>query len=223
MSGILGQKNMLRVGLTGGLAAGKTVVAQMFSEMGARVMQADLVARELMAPGKPVYHDVVRHFGAEILSADGSINRPKLAKIVFGAGRVHELNEIVHPAVIQSQEEWMAGVEAAEPEAVTIVEAALLFEAGVARRFEKLIVVTSPEELRIERYIQRTLPPGEASPAMVAELRAEAKRRLAAQISEAEKITAADYVIDNSGSLSATRQQAQRVYHHLERLSRSND
>jgi len=212
---------MLRVGLTGGLAAGKSVVAQIFSEMGAKVMQADLVARELMAPGKAVYHDVVRHFGTEILDVDGSINRPKLAKMVFGGSRVHELNEIVHPAVIQSQEEWMAEIESSEPEAVAIVEAALIFEAGVARRFEKLIVVTAPEELRIERFVQRSLPPGENSPVRVAELRAEAKRRLAAQIPEAEKITAADYVIDNSGSLSATRQQAQRVYHHLERLARS--
>ncbi len=213
---------MLRVGLTGGLAAGKSVVATMFSEMGARVMQADLVARDLMAPGKPVYHDVVQHFGAEILDLDGSINRPRLAKMVFGTGRVHELNEIVHPAVIQNQEEWMAHVEATEPQAVAIVEAALIFEAGIARRFEKLVVVTAPEELRIDRYIQRTLPEGENAPARIAELRAEAKRRLAAQISETEKITAADYVIDNSGSLTATRQQVSRVYHHLERLSRSN-
>lgn len=213
---------MLRVGLTGGLAAGKSLVADMLSEMGARVMQADLVARDLMSPGQPVYHDVVRHFGREILAEDGSINRSKLARMVFGTGRIRELNEIVHPAVVQKQEQWMAGLEASEPQVVAIVEAALIFEAGLPRRFDKLIVVTAPEDLRIERFVQRHLPADGSSGAQAAELRAEARRRLAAQIPEAQKIAAADYVIDNSGSVSATRRQVERVFRHLERLAIHN-
>ena len=102
---------MLRVGLTGGIACGKTSVGEMLAKRGAHVIQADLIAHELMQPGQAVYQEVVRHFGRKILEPDGKINRQKLASLVFagdgGESRVQELNRVVHPAVIKRQEEWM--------------------------------------------------------------------------------------------------------------------
>ena len=105
----------LRVGLTGGLACGKSTVANMFAALGAKVIQADPIAHDLMRPGQPVYEEVVRHFGREIVQPDGAINRAKLAELVFAGGRVQELNKIVHPAVIQRQEQWMAEITERDP------------------------------------------------------------------------------------------------------------
>src|SRR5215467_3196612 len=124
---------MLKVGLTGGIASGKSVVGEMFVSLGAHLVQADRIAHSLMQPGEPVYNEVVRHFGREILNPDGSVNRAKLAELAFGSSpdgeqkqtsRIEELNRIVHPAVIHSQDEWMHAIGAQYPNAVAIVEAA---------------------------------------------------------------------------------------------------
>src|ERR1700758_104238 len=137
---------MLRVGLTGGIASGKSIVGHMFVALGAHLVEADRIAHSLMQPGEPVYDEVVRHFGREILNPDGSVNRSKLAEVAFGprgadqrSSRIADLNRIVHPAVIRSQEEWMDAISAQDPGGVAIVEAALLIEAGAAERFDRLI------------------------------------------------------------------------------------
>lgn len=200
---------MLKVGLTGGIASGKSVVGEMFARLGAHVIQADVIAHELMQAGGAVYKEVVRRFGNAIVNADGSISRPKLAEIAFGNGknvsRVEELNRIVHPAVIQRQDEWMDEIGRRQPDAVTMVEAALILEAGAANRFERLVVVTCQPEQRIERWMKRVNVGLEAA-------RNEISRRMAAQLPDDDKIKRADYVIDNSGSLDQTERQVRSVY-----------
>ncbi len=207
----------MKVGLTGGIAAGKSVVGEMFVSLGAYLVQADRIAHSLMQPGEPIYNEVVRHFGRGILHPDGTVNRPKLAEIAFGGAesneatrvsRVEELNRIVHPAVIRSQEEWMHAVSLQDPHGVAIVEAALIIEAGAAKRFDRLIVVTCKAEQRAERFAARQKIDLEAA-------RQEVTRRMAAQLDDEEKIKAADYVIDNSGSLETTRSQVERVWQKL--------
>ena len=204
---------MLRLGLTGGIASGKSVVGEMFVKLGAHLIQSDAVAHALMQPGCAVYEEVVRRFGREVLNPDGSVNRSRLAAAAFGVPggappRIKELNEIVHPAVIAHENEWMEEICRRDPNAVAIVEAALILEARVAGRFDRLIVVTCLPEQRIQRYALR-LGISE-DPA-----RAEVTRRMAAQISDEEKIKVADFVIDNSGSLEETEQQVQRVFAEL--------
>jgi len=205
---------MLKVGLTGGIATGKSVVGEMFVALGAHLIQADRIAHELMQPGQAVYYEVVSHFGREILNYDGTVNRAKLAEGAFGSQggskppRVEELNRIVHPPVIRRQEEWMDEVGRNDRRAIAIVEAALIVEAGVAKRFDRLVVVTCSDEQRVRRFAERQKMNLEAA-------RKEAARRMAAQLSDAEKIKAADYVIDNSGSLDETRRQVKEVYARL--------
>jgi dephospho-CoA kinase len=197
---------LLKLGLTGGIASGKSVVGEMFVKLGAHLVQADAVAHWLMEPGRAVYEEVVRRFGREILNLDGSINRPRLAEAAFGtAARVKELNEIVHPAVIAQENEWMEEIGRRDPHAIAIVEAALIFESGTANRFDRLIVVTCHPEQRVLRFARRLGISEDAA-------RAEVTRRMAAQISDEEKIKAADFVIDNSRSLAFTEQQVQRVF-----------
>jgi dephospho-CoA kinase len=208
---------VLKVGLTGGIASGKSVVGEMFVALGAYVVQADRIAHSLMQPGEAVYNEVVRHFGQGILNRDGSVNRAKLAEAAFGsatnaegqrASRIDELNRIVHPVVIRSQDEWMNAIGVQDPHAVAIVEAALILEAAAAERFDKLIVVTCNAEQRAERFAARQKIDLEAA-------RKEVARRMAAQLSDEEKVKAADFVIDNSGSLDHTREQVQQVWRTL--------
>jgi dephospho-CoA kinase len=208
---------MLKVGLTGGIASGKSVVGEMFVALGAHLVQADRIAHSLMQPGELVYNEVVRHFGREILNPDGSVNRSKLAEVAFGpasapqgqrASRIDELNRIVHPVVIRSQDEWMEEMGRQDPQAVAIVEAALILEAGAGERFDRLIVVTCSAEQRVTRFAARQKIDLEAA-------RKEVTRRMAAQLPDEEKIKAADFVIDNSGSLDQTREQVRAVWEQL--------
>jgi dephospho-CoA kinase len=205
---------MLKIGLTGGIASGKSVVGEMFVSLGAHLVQADRIAHQLMLPGQPVYNEVVRHFGGGILNPDLSVNRARLAEVAFGkapssaASRIEELNRIVHPAVIRSQDEWMEEMGRQDPNAVAIVEAALILEAGAAKRFDRLIVVTCSDEQRVARFAARQKLDLEAA-------RKEVVRRMASQLPEAEKIKAADFVIDNSSSLDRTREQVRQVWQHL--------
>jgi dephospho-CoA kinase len=208
---------LLKVGLTGGIAAGKSVVGEMFVAQGARLVQADRIAHSLMQPGEAVYNEVVRHFGREILNRDGSINREKLAEAAFGtasdaavnrASRIEELNRIVHPVVIRSQDAWMEEMGRQDPRAVAIVEAALILEAGAGKRFDRLVVVTCNEDQRVSRFAARQRIDIETA-------RKEVVRRMAAQLPDQEKVKAADYVIDNSGSLGHTREQVRQVWEKL--------
>jgi dephospho-CoA kinase len=212
---------LLKVGLTGAIASGKSVVGEIFVALGAHLVQADRIAHSLMQPGEAVYNEVVRHFGRDILNPDGSVNRAKLAELAFGTNpadpnpenskpaRVEELNRIVHPAVLRSQVEWMEEMGRQDPHAVAIVEAALILEAGAAKQFDRLVVVRCDEEQRVVRFAARHKLDLEAA-------RKEVTRRMAAQLPEEEKIKAADFVIDNSGSLDQTREQVRGVWKHLQ-------
>jgi dephospho-CoA kinase len=204
---------MLRVGLTGGIACGKTTVARMFKRLGARVIFADDLARELIQPGAAAYDEVVRHFGRDILQPDGAIDRPRLAEVVFGnPPRVEELNLLIHPAVVHQQDEWMKEIARHDPKAVAMVEAALIFEAGAASHFDKIVVVTCHPEQKPERFGGRQKLSLEAA-------RAEVERRSRAQARDEEKASHADYVIDNSGNETETEAQVEKVWQELKQLA----
>lgn len=216
---------MLRVGLTGGLGSGKTTVAAMFRSMGAHVIDADTLGRELMSPGHGVYDEIVRQFGPEVVRADGTLDRRCLADLAFRQNRLAELNQIVHPPVIAAQQQWADSLFAENPDAVAIVESALIFEAdrqgsapGWRQRFDRLVLVTAPVEQRITRYVDRMAKlPGAPSRA---EIEADARLRIAAQIPDSEKIPLADFVIRNDGPPELTRREVECVYADLARSSR---
>lgn len=203
---------MLKVGLTGGVACGKSTVGQLFAARGAHLVKADEIAHQLMSPGQPVYQEILQHFGRDLVNPDGSINRQKLAEAAFSGGRVEELNRIVHPAVIAHQDRWMAEMGARDPGAVVMVEAALILEAGVEGRFDKLIVVTCRAEQKVARFAARQ---------GISEIMArnEVERRSAAQRPDQEKARAADFVIDNSGPLDDTARQVDAVFAELIKLA----
>ncbi|HEV7673333.1 MAG TPA: dephospho-CoA kinase [Candidatus Angelobacter sp.] len=204
---------MLRVGLTGGVACGKSTVAKMFADRGANIIDADTVAHELYRPGQEVLQELVKHFGAEILKPDGELDRAKLATLVFDGGRVEELNRIVHPAVIRQQDEWMRALGEKNRYAVAIVEAALILEAGVKDHFDRIMVVTCKPEQKVARFAKRTGMSEDAA-------RADVERRNKAQMPDDEKAHRADFVIDNSGSLEETSHQVQRIYSELKVLAK---
>jgi dephospho-CoA kinase len=209
---------MLRVGLTGGLGSGKSTVAAIFEEMGAAVISADQLGRQLMQPGHPVYDAIVQTFGPEVVGEDGFLDRAALARLAFQHNRADALNRIVHPAVITAEEEWMRGVFAADPLRVAIVESALIFEVerwgtapGWLERFDTLVLVTAPDEVKIARFVARNgHRPG---------VEADARARLAAQIPDEEKIPRCQYLIDNSGSLQETRRRVEDIHRQLTGLA----
>lgn len=202
---------MLRIGLTGGVACGKSTIGQLMAARGAHFLQADSLAHRLYEPGEPVYRAIVERFGRDILDANGAINRGRLANLVF-PGRIAELNAIVHPAVIEAQTRWMSECEQADPRGIAVVEAALIIEAGAAKDFDKLVVVTCSLEQKITRYASRAGISPEAATAEVA-------RRSAAQLSDEQKASHADYVIDNSGPLDGVSQQVDIIWTELVRLA----
>jgi dephospho-CoA kinase len=203
---------VLRVGLTGGVACGKSTVAKMFADLGATIVDADTIAHELYLPGHQVLQELVNHFGPEILKPNGELDRAKLATLVFDGGRVEELNKIVHPAVIRQQDQWMRSLGEKDPNAVAIVEAALILEAGVKDRFDRIMVVTCKPGQKVTRFAQRTGMSEDAA-------RADVERRTKAQMPDEEKARRADFVIDNSGSVEETRHQVQRIYSELKVLA----
>lgn len=198
---------MLRVGLTGGLGSGKSTAAKMFAAHGAYVFYADEIGRALMQPGQPVYAAIVARFGRSVVSPDGSLNRAELARIAFGDGRIEELNAIVHPATIARQAELIEEVSARDPDAVVIVESALIFETkyggegGWHRRFDKIIFIRAAEELKIARFVARSLGGKTQDEAARAALAAEARRRIAKQAEGERNAGHCDYVLTNDGSL----------------------
>jgi dephospho-CoA kinase len=201
---------MIKVGLTGGIASGKSLVSRMFTELGAHTIDADELAHELMVPGEPAYKEIVEKFGDTILNPDKTVNRAKLAELAFDKKRprIYELNRILHPGVIQRYEKQMDDIEKQEPEAIVMLEAALLLEAGLRRRFDKIIVVTLNPQQRIERWAQRfNIDPETA--------RLEVTRRMMAQAPDEAKLQAADFVIDNSGSIDETKAQVKKAYESL--------
>lgn len=214
---------MLRVGLTGGLGCGKSTVAGFFREWGGEVIEADELGREVMEPGHDAFDGIVRHFGPEVVLPSGRLDRARLAQLAFVEGRLDELNAIVHPAVLGAQMRWMEAVGVRNPQAVAIVESALIFEverdalargdrnsvmAEWRRCLDRIVVVTAPEELKLARYVARVCPDGRGR----AEALADARRRLDYQIPDAEKALRADFVIDNSADMNHLHEQAQAVW-----------
>jgi dephospho-CoA kinase len=198
---------MLRVGLTGGIACGKTYVTEVLRELGCDVLDADQVARAVVEPGQPAYEDIVRTFGAENLQADGTIDRAKLGAIIFSdAAQRAKMNAIVHPRVHEAQSRWMAEVAARKPAAIAVVDAALMIESGGYQRFDKLVVVYCTPELQLARLMARNNFSHE-----------EATKRIAAQMPTAEKLTYANYSIDTSGGFDVTRQQVIALYSELQK------
>jgi dephospho-CoA kinase len=197
---------MLRVALTGGLGAGKSTAGRIFRELGAHVLSSDEMGRELMQPGQEVHRAIVEHFGPGVVQPSGALDRAALAKIAFGEGRVEELNSIVHPAVIAQQAEIAEAIAAKDPAAVVMVESALVFETKHSggdswrQRFDKVVLVTAPEELQIARFVARAAAGVTLSPTELEALEAEARRRMAQQIPDERKIALSDYVLTNDGS-----------------------
>ncbi|MGC8548218.1 MAG: dephospho-CoA kinase [Acidobacteriaceae bacterium] len=225
-----GESDLLRVGLTGGIGSGKSTVAGMFRELGIPVIEADAVGRALMEPGESVYRAIVEYFGPEVVQADGRLDRGRLAEMAFRQGRLQELNALVHPPVIAAQEAWMGEIFAGDADAVAMVESALIFEAsrgedasvpGWRDRFDRVLLVTAPDEGKIARYVRRVLAgePGH-SQARADEVERDARARLARQIPDAEKIPLCDAVIDNSGTVDATRAQVARIAAQLRAASK---
>ncbi len=221
---------MLRVGLTGGIGSGKSTVAQILRELGIAVIEADAVGRALMEPGQSAYRAVVEHFGPEVVRPDGTLDRARLAQMAFREGRLAELNALVHPPVIAAQEEWMRELFARDPHAVAVVESALIFEAskeassvpGWRERFERIVLVTVPDEVKIARYVARILATEpNATPERKAAIEQDARSRLARQIPDREKIPFCDAVIDNTGSIEATRAQVERIAQELRRAAQT--
>jgi dephospho-CoA kinase len=212
---------MLRVGLTGGLGSGKSTVAGIFQELGAAVISADQLGRQLMQPGEAVYAAIVDTFGQVVVRADGSLDRKALAELAFQHNQASTLNHIVHPAVIAAEEEWMRGVFAVDRKRVAIVESALIFEVekwgtapGWVQRFDKLILVTVPDEVKIARFVSRMMANNGPQRRREA-LTQDARARMALQIPDQEKAGRCEYVIDNSGSIEETRKRVEEIYREL--------
>lgn len=217
---------MLRVGLTGGLGSGKSTVAAILRELGAQVVEADELGRALMEPGQAVYAAIVERFGPDVVGTNGRLNRARLAELAFQGGRIQELNAIVHPATIAAQSRWMKQVFAENPSAVAVVESALIFEverdarsrgevetvlANWRRRFDRVVVVTAPDEVKVARYAARM----SAETAGQEAAAQDARRRLAHQIPDREKAARADYVLENTGDLASLRAQVASLWSRL--------
>jgi len=196
---------MLKVGLTGSIAVGKTFVCEVFRELGCAVIDADQVARDVVEPGTKGLDLVVEAFGESILRTDGKLDRAKLGSIVFADQEKRLLlNSIVHPLVFEAQDRWMREREKADPDGIAIVDAALMIEAGGYRRFDKLIVVWCESELQLQRLMARD----DLS-------RADAERRIASQMSQDEKKRHADFLIDTSKGFDDTRRNTEAVFRQL--------
>ncbi|HEY4009691.1 MAG TPA: dephospho-CoA kinase [Acidobacteriaceae bacterium] len=196
---------MLRVGLTGELGSGKSTVARMLAERGAIVLSSDEMGRAMMQPGEPVFAEIVRQFGENILNPDGTLNRHALAAIAFNPQnpRIEELNAIIHPAVIAAQAQMIEDISRAQPHAIVVVESALIFSTkhapghGWADRFDCIVLVTALDELKIERFVQRS---SSSHSANASSLRDDARRRLGAQRAAVPPGVIV-YTLENEGSL----------------------
>lgn len=199
---------MLKVGLTGGIATGKSFVLGVLHELGCEVMDADQTAREVVEPGQPAFKEIIANFGNEIVGEDGKLDRPKLGAIIFNnAAQREKLNSIVHPKVFEAQAGWMAEIESRNPQAIVIVDAALMIETGSYQRFDKLIVVYCEPKIQLERLMARnnlTLD--------------EATVRISSQMPSSEKLKFANFTINTSFGFEDTRSQVEMLYEQLRKL-----
>ena len=201
---------MLRVGLTGSIAVGKSFVTSVLAELGCRVLDADQTAREVVMPGAAGLAAVVREFGEEVLAPDGTLDRAHMASIVFADEQKRlRLNQILHPFIIARQDEILREWEREDRNGIAIVDAALMIESGGYRRFDKLIVVHCRPEVQLERLMLRN-----------GLSRDEAQARIDSQMPQAEKQKFADFLIDTSDGFESTRSRTVEVYKELQKLSR---
>ena len=196
---------MLRVGLTGSIGVGKSFVGSVFVELGCRLLDADTTAREVVLPGTAGLAAVVEEFGHEVLQTDGTLDRKQLGAVVFGdEQKRHRLNAILHPRIIERQDQILQQWESEEPNGIGIVDAALMIESGGYKRFDKLIVVHCRPEVQLERLMLRDGLSGD-----------EAQERIDSQMPQEEKQRYADYLIDTSDGFELTRERTKVVYEQL--------
>ncbi len=199
------RRAMLHVGLTGNIASGKTNARRVFREMGAHTIDADEIAHGLLEPGEEIYRKVIENFGGGIVDEDGTISRQRLGAIVFSDGdKLQLLNSLVHPAVRAEVQRRISELEGMHDTGIIIVDAALMVETGSYHGYDKLVVVYCKPALQLDRLMRRgglTLE--------------EARARIAAQMPVEEKLKAADYRIDTSGTLGQTRERIEAVYRDL--------
>ena len=199
-------RRFLLVGLTGGIASGKSAVSRMLNQLGCLIIDADLIAREVVEPGEPAYQKIVEAFGQGILDDEGYVNRKKLGALIFrDAEKRRLLNEITHPEIIRREQEILAELMTEGHEGIVVLDAALLIEAGGAGRVDRLVVVTADEATQQKRLSDRDDLPAE-----------EALRRIRSQMPVSEKAKLAHYVINNSGTPHETLRQVQEVYQTLQ-------
>ena len=200
---------MLSVGLTGGLASGKSFVGHAFADLGCHLIEADELGHQVLLPGGEAYDAVVHEFGDEILDPGGRINRAKLSALVWDTPeRLEKLSTLVHPPVIAREERMIAQIAKSDPQAIVLVAAAILVETGRYKRFDRLIVVVCNRDQQIERAIKR----GPYT-------REQVLARLSRQLPLEEKLRVADYVIDTSGTKENTLEQVRATYSSLRSLS----
>ena len=200
---------MISAGLTGGIGCGKSTVSALFASLGAVTVNSDEIGRQLMQPGNVVYDRIVSGFGHEVVDANGQLDRVKLADIVFhDLGKLKHLNAIVHAPVLREIDRQVQLNRQKNPDAVVLVESAILFEAGQNRRFDKMIVVWCRPEQQIERYAGKFKLSVE-----------QIERRMAAQMPGEEKKRLADYVIDTSQTMEETEQQVKETFTQLQALA----
>ena len=201
---------MLKVGLTGSIAVGKSFVLDVLAELGCHALDADATAREVVAPGRLGMKAVVDVFGEDILNPDRTIDRAKLGAIVFADETKRlQLNSILHPFISRALDEQMREWEKEDPQGIAVVDAALMIESGGYRRFDKLVVVHCRPEVQLERLMARD-----------GLSRKDAEQRIGAQMAQEEKKTYADFLIDTSESFENTRQQTESLFHKLSALRR---
>jgi dephospho-CoA kinase len=193
---------MLRVGLTGSIAVGKSFVAGVLAGLGCHVLDADDAARRVVEPGTKGLRAVVEAFGAEVLNADGTLDRAELGKVIFGdEGKRQLLNSILHPLIIAEQDEALRRWESEDPRGIAVIDAALMIESGGYKRFDKLIVAHCRPEVQLERLMRRN-----------GLSREEAERRIASQMPQDEKLLYADFSVDTSGTFDETKSQVEEVF-----------
>ena len=200
---------MLRVGLTGSIAVGKSFVSGLLAEMGCRVVDADVLARRAVEPGSEGLRKVVEAFGGWVLRPDGTLDRARVGEVVFrDAAKRELLNSTLHPLIIAEQDGLLRSWEREDPRGVGVVDAALLIESGGYKRFDRVVVVHCRPEAQLERLMRRNQLSRE-----------EAERRVAAQMPQEEKLRHADFRIDTSEGFEDTRRQTAEVYAELRRLA----
>jgi dephospho-CoA kinase len=199
---------MLKVGLTGSIAVGKSYVCACLRELGAFVLDADQTAREVVAKGSKGLQMIAEKFGAEVLTATGELDRAAMGALIFADEEKRLLlNSIVHPLVFEAQNRWLLEKELENPRGVAVIDAALMIESGGYKRFTKLVVVWCEPEIQLQRLMLRNKLSA-----------AEALKRIGAQMPQAEKKRYADFLIDTSGGFETTRQQTAEVFEQLKLL-----